>query len=274
MPLVFDDQRRQYHIPGTYFLPPTNFTAEEALAVITLCHELGDDTSLPFFQSARSAAVKFENSLPHRLRDYMRDATSAIQIKLAPVNPLEDYQQVYNQLVDSISRRQCVRIRYDSLAENESINTKLSPYRVFFSQRSWYVVGRSSLHRSTRMFHVGRIEHLESLEDTYRIPRGFSVERYLGNAWRLIPEPGPDQEVEIRFFPPVTQNVAEVLWHKTQQTEYDDDGNLIFRATVSGLGEICWWVLGYGDRAEVLKPKKLRDMVAQRIQGMAARYPE
>ena len=31
VPLVYDDENQHYHIPGTYFLPPTNFTPEEAL---------------------------------------------------------------------------------------------------------------------------------------------------------------------------------------------------------------------------------------------------
>ena len=39
------------------------------------------------------------------------------------------------------------------------------------------------------------------------MPRGFSIERYLRNAWHLIPEPGADQEVVVRFQPLVARNV-------------------------------------------------------------------
>ena len=84
-----------------------------------------------------------------------------------------------------------MRIRYRSLNEGEEIRTKLNPYRLFFSRRSWYVVGRSSLHRATRTFNLGRIAEIELLDDRYQIPRGFSIERFLRNAWHLIPEPGP-----------------------------------------------------------------------------------
>ena len=113
-----------------------------------------------------------------------------------------------------------VRIRYRSLSERQEISTRLSPYRLLFSRRSWYVIGRSSLHRATRTFNLGRIRSIEMLEDRYRVPRGFSIERYLRNAWHLIPEPGPDREVVVRFSPMVAQNVAEVLWHKTQRAEF------------------------------------------------------
>jgi hypothetical protein len=70
----------------------------------------------------------------------------------------------------------------------------------------------------------------------------------------------------------VAQNVAEVLWHKTQRVTPNSDGTLDFRVTVSGLGEISWWILGYGAEAEVLAPPELRQRVAQRAAEMAARY--
>ena len=44
--------------------------------------------------------------------------------------------------------------------------------------------------------------------------------------------------------------------------------------TVSGLDEISWWILGYGDQAEVIKPARLRRIVCQRAKNMAAIYGE
>jgi len=174
--------------------------------------------------------------------------------------------------VGAISQRRSVRIVYQSPAENEQITTRLSPYRLLFSRRSWYVIGRSSVHRGTRTFNVGRIRKLEGTEESYQIPRGFSVDRYFRNAWHLIPEKGPDRQVVIRFSKKVAQNVAEVVWHKTQRLQRNPDGTLDFHVTVSGLGEISWWVLGYGDQAEVLQPPELRSIVAGHAARLIQRY--
>jgi predicted DNA-binding transcriptional regulator YafY len=272
VPLCFDDEQQRYRIPGTYYLPPTNFTPEEALSLLVLCHELGDESRLPFFGPARTAAVKLESSLPGRLREQLRDVAEAVHIQPMPRNPLAGQQPVYEQLLEAIAARRSVRIGYQSLTEWKDISTRLDPYRLLFSRRSWYVIGRSSLHRSRRTFNVGRIRKLELLDDTYQIPRGFSVDRYLGNAWHLIPEPGRDSRVLVRFSKQVAQNVAEVVWHKTQQTAVREDGTLDFRVTVSGLNEISWWILGYGDQAEVLEPPELRRLIAERAMRMAERY--
>jgi proteasome accessory factor B len=272
VPLLFDAERQTYRIPGPVYLPPTDFTPEEAMAMLVLCHELGDRSGLPFLTSARSAAMKLAGNLPARLREQFGQVAEAVHIEPAPHNPLLGRQTIYGQLLTAIAKRCCVRIRYKSLAEGQEISTRLSPYRLLFSRRSWYVIGRSSLHRAVRTFNVGRIRELTPLEDGFRIPRRFSIERYLGNAWHLIPEPGPDREVLIRFSPVVAQNVAEVVWHKTQRVKFNADGSLDFQVTVSGLNEISWWVLGYGDQAEVLAPPELRQLIARRAERMVEIY--
>ncbi len=272
IPLEFDDQRRHYRIPGACLLPPTNFTPEEALAMLVLCHEFGNGGGLPFLGPARTAAVKLESSLPARLREQLRNVTAALHIQPSPINPLEGCKPIYEQLLDAVADRHNVRIHYESLTEHKKLVTRLSPYRLFFSRRSWYVVGRSSIHRAKRTFHLGRIERIEPLPEHFEIPRGFSIERYLHNAWHIIPEKGPDSEVLVRFRPLVARNVAEVHWHKTQRTAFRDDGSLDFRATVSGLNEISWWILGYGDQAEAIEPLELRRLVADRARRMVDLY--
>jgi proteasome accessory factor B len=272
VPIAFDADRQQYGMSGSFFLPATNFTPEEALALIVLCHELGNRSGVPFLQSARSAAMKLESTLPGRLRDQLREIAPALNIHPEPANPLEGKHAFYERLVEAYGKRRCVRIRYGSLHDGGEIRTKLSPYRLFFSRRSWYVVGRSSLHRAVRTFNLGRVVEIEMLEESYKIPHGFSVERFLRNAWHLIPEPGPDREVVVRFGKQVARNVAEVSWHKTQKMHFNEDGTLDFRVTVSGLNEISWWILGYGDQAEVLQPAELRKLLARRIEGMKKIY--
>ncbi len=272
VPLEFDHDGQRYSIAGSFFLPPTNLTAAEALSLIALASEMGQGDRLPFYDAAHSAVMKLESSLPASLRDEMHALARAIRIRPSQVNRLDTKAGVYQQLVDAIAARRVVRIEYQSLTEWEHISTRLRPYQLLFSQHSWYVIGRSSTHGEVRTFNLSRISSLEVLDQTYTVPRGFSLERYMGNAWNMIPAPGQDFDVVVRFQPMVAQNVAEVVWHKTQQVTFLEDGSLEFRARVSGLSEIVWWVLGYGDQAEVIQPARLRREVAQRAQNMMATY--
>ena len=62
------------------------------------------------------------------------------------------------------------------------------------------------------------------------------------------------------------------MWHKTQRLESLEDGTLDFHVTVSGLNEISWWILGYGDQAEVLQPVQLREMIAAHAARLVTTY--
>ncbi len=274
VPLGFDDDDARYSIPQSFFLPSTNFTAAEALSLVVLAGKLGPGDPLPFLEPARAAALKLESNLPGVLRDEVRTLTRAIQVRVDQINPLDQQGSHYEQLVDAIAERRVLRMEYDSFTEYEVISTKLRPYRLLFSRRSWYIIGRSSLHAEPRTFNVSRILSLTKLKEKYAMPRGFSVDRYLGNAWHLIPSEGRDYDVTVRFQPLVARNVAEVVWHKTQRIEDRPDGSIDFHCRVSGLSEITWWLLGYGDQAEVIRPARLRSIVAKRVAATHRLYNE
>src|SRR5690348_8753079 len=63
VPLEFSEEEQRHRIPGMNFLPPTNFTPDEALSLLVLCYNLGSSSGVPFTAPARAAALKLECSL-------------------------------------------------------------------------------------------------------------------------------------------------------------------------------------------------------------------
>ena len=178
----------------------------------------------------------------------------------------------YHKILDAIETRRAIDLVYLSLTEWETIKTTLHPYTIVFFEHSWYVVGYSSMHNEVRTFNLMRIESLTVLKKRFSIPSTFDLDERIGNAWALIPGTGPDEHVVVKFGSLVAHNVAQVKWHKSQRTHFHADGSLTFRATVSGLEEIGWWILRYGDQAEVKSPLKLRRNIARRVRNMAVAY--
>jgi proteasome accessory factor B len=84
----------------------------------------------------------------------------------------------------------------------------------------------------------------------------------------MMPE-GRIYNIKLRFLPMVAQNVAEVQWHSTQKTTFNNDGSATMEFRVDGLGEITWWILGYGDQVQVLSPAKLRQKIIETAKNMA-----
>jgi len=272
LPLRYDSEYDHYSIPNSYCLPPTNLTPAESLSLIAMAIELGRSDRLPFYEPARAAALKLANGLPHPVKEKLRMLRQAIHISPTPVGVLDAKATIYQELVDARTAGKVVQLEYDAGPHQGTISTNFRTYSLLFRRHSWYVIGRSSLDGAIRTFNLSRIVSIECLEKKFSVPRDFNIARYLRNAWVLNPEPGPDFAITVKFTPMVARSVADVKWHKTQQLEFDNDGSLIFHAQVSGLNEIIWWILAYGDQAEVLQPERLRQLVAQRARNMVARY--
>lgn len=274
--ITFDEESGRYALESPVGALGSGFSLQEALALLVVCRWLGHrGTGLPFQHPAYRAAIKVTRLVSDSVREYVEEVEDAISIELDPINPLPDSADVYERLVESIRLKRRVRIVYRSLTGDEGeFETTLAPYRLLFRRRSWYAIGHSTQHDAVRTFNIGRIAEVEWDAATYAIPPGFSIDEHFGNAWGMIRRPDETYDVHVRFQPLVADNVAEVRWHRTQRISWNDDGTLDFHATVEGLDEIRWWVLGYGEQAEVLKPRKLREEMRRQARAMLERYGE
>jgi predicted DNA-binding transcriptional regulator YafY len=272
VPLEFSTRTKRYSIPKGSFGPPSDLTAEEALSLWALANAVGSHPQIPFHDEARTGLAKMLKRLPIDVRRKFHKMTRSINFRPVRISDVAGKSACYHTILDAIEKRQAVEMVYSSLYEWENIATTLHPYTLAFFEHSWYIVGYSSLHNEVRNFNLVRVESLKVLKKRFAIPRNFDLERRIGNAWSLIPGTGSDDHVVVKFGSLVAQNVAQVKWHKSQRTDFNADGSLSFRATVSGLDEIEWWVLGYGDQAEVKAPLKLRRRIARRVRNMAVTY--
>jgi len=271
IPYHYDSRSGGYAIEPEFFLPPVDLNLQEALSLLLLAHKASNQIQLPFKNSALLAALKIENNLPVGIRQYCNTALRSISTKASAQAPLlkpDGLDKTFAQLQQAIAKRRKVNIRYHSLFEDRIIDIELCPYHLLYNNRAWYVLGRSSLHKNVRTFKLNRIKELKIADKCYLGGENFDVYDYLGRAWSMIPE-GRIYNIKLRFLPKVANNVAEVQWHSTQKVTRDSDGSAIVEFRVDGLGEITWWILGYGDQVQVLAPKALRKKVLQVAENMA-----
>jgi proteasome accessory factor B len=266
IPFFYNRDTGVYQMHATGLLPAINLTLEEALALVLLATELGRTGRLPLFQPARDAAAKIESSLPLGLRAALGQLVRHMAVVPGPMARHNALQETYRLVRKAVARREALDAVYISFHDTGQIHTRLEPYWLMFNERAWYVIGRSSMHRAVRTFKLGRFKSLRATGLRFTMPKGLTLEKHLGNAWRLMRGPQA-YEVELKFSPLIGPNAAEVNWHKTQQVRWDEDGSVCMKFTVDGLDEIVWWVLGYGPEVEVLRPPELR----QRLAGMARR---
>ncbi|HUU18958.1 MAG TPA: transcriptional regulator [Sedimentisphaerales bacterium] len=270
VPFHYDAKTGGYTIEPEFFLPPVDLSLQEALGLLLLAHKAREQIQLPFKNSVLWAALKIENNLPAKIRQYCNTALQNISTRpcaQAPVTHSAGLDKTFAQLQQAIVKKRKVNIRYHSLFEGTIIDVELSPYHLLYNKRAWYVLGRSSLHKSVRTFKLNRIRELTTTQRCFVDGEKFDVYDYLGRAWSMIPE-GRIYNIKLRFLPKVANNVAEVQWHSTQKVVHNSDGSATVEFRVDGLGEITWWILGYGDQVQVLAPKTLRKKVLEVAKNM------
>ncbi|MFO1022103.1 MAG: HTH domain-containing protein [Planctomycetales bacterium] len=145
----YDEQKQGYFLTRPLFLRPADLTLEE-----TLADRDGRGTGGPGIRTGcsaitRTAALKLACNLPEKLRDGVNHITDAISIRIGNTGATAEVAELRPGAA-AARRKYRSRIRYDSLFDKRNIETRLSPYRVLFSRREWYVVGRSSIHRAVR----------------------------------------------------------------------------------------------------------------------------
>jgi len=270
IPFYYDRAKRGYVIHQTYWLPPVNLDIEEALSLVALAAQAGDSEAVPLLDKAADAVKKIESQLPLSIRAAVGEFSSTLKVRRGPVARHDELEQIYQTVRKAVTRRRTLRGLYISFHEKKRIRVPIEPYWIVFHDRAWYVIGRCRQYKDIRTFKLGRFVELEALHEDFKPPR-MTLEEHLGNAWRFIPE-GREYDIRLRFKPMVAANVAEVRWHKTQEVTWQDDRSIIFEVRVDGLSEILWWILGYGDQVEVLKPKPLRDRVRKAAEKMLNQY--
>lgn len=267
VPYHYDARTDGYTIEPEFFLPPIDLTLQEALSLLLLLHTARNNVGLGFRSVISRAAMKLQSNLPFEVKRYCNTAFRNIHVKAEPQARMDSLKKIFWQLLVAILRKRVIKIRYKLPLEEKSTVIDLCPYHLRYSDHTWYVLGKSSLYKSIHAFKLNRIRELTTLDKCFVEDEKFDIHEHLGKAWSMLPE-GRLYNVKLRFLPEVAKGVAEVQWHSTQKVTFEDDGSAIVKFRVDGLSEITWWILGYGDKVQVLAPRILREKIIKIAQKM------
>jgi len=273
IPYYFDREQGTYRINRHFFLPPVNLTLPEALTLLVGSRRVRGSSVLPLAAASERAAVKLESVLPAAVRDFLGTVLDRMEVRPAPAARHEGLDETFDRLISAVAERKLCRTVYVSFHERKQITVTLEPRRLAFVGRAWYLIAYSRTHRQQRTFKLGRIKKLTVTDQTFQPREDQEQDTGFGDAWSMIPE-GRLHNVHLHFTPKVAGNVAEVNWHHSQRVEWHDDGSIDFHARVDGLGEITWWILGYGDQVKVVAPAALAGRVATMARNVAAQYEQ
>ena len=262
--------KQGYEMISDFFLPALNLNFEEALALVTAARFYQAAEGERAIEVLNGAIHKITSDLPKRTNETLNQLAPQIDVPHQQVSQIDEIEPHRETLYEAIRERRKVNMSYNSFSSGKREQHRLSPYAVLFRKHAWYVIGHSERSDQILTFRINRIHTLFISHLSYTIPEDFSVQQYMEKSWdfRL----GPETSVIIEFKPRIAPLIQEVQWHSTQQIHEHADGGLRFEATVAGWLEVGWWVLTWGEEAEVIEPKELREWVADTAEKMVKVY--
>jgi len=265
----FNQRSGRYIAESDFILPPLALTAEEAFALLLLAYKGRNHINFPLRKAALMAGLKIENNLHPQIRNYCAGALRHVTLQSYPRSAKDKFDIIFSQLQKAIMNKRTIDIHCYCLKEHKEIDMKFNPYHLLYCRHTWYLLGNLCSDEQIKALKLSYIKQVRILDRNFIEEPQFNLRDYLGRAWSMLPE-GRLYNVKLRFIPEVADDVTAVRWHETQTVHFEDDGSAIVEFRVDGLNEIIWWILSYGDRAEVLTPRVLRQRIIEIAQRMAS----
>ena len=273
VPYFFDPEFGEgggYRIRPEWWFPNVGLTEQECLDLAVMTR-VAETKSIPLLDQVCEVRDKLLGTLPAKQQDLIRSASDLFEILSIGLADHRHARQVMLTLQSALLKGRQIAGTYHTPHQKRPVRVQLQPRRVFLCGHAWYLAAHDNKDGATKLYRVARFKDIKMLDRAISIDSTFSLREFLGNAW-TVHRGDRDWHVEIVFSAEVAALVEESRWHHTQELELRKDGSLIFRATVSGLEEIKYWVLGWGPRARVLKPKELAEEIRRLAESTVCSY--
>ena len=163
---------------------------------------------------------------------------------------------------NAILNHKGITFRYYS-NKGDSIR-KVEPYYLTFQWSAWYVFGYCLEKQDFRLFKLTRLWELENTEAEF-IPREIPEER------KDLDQYFTDHiQVTLLFDESVKYRLIDE--YGVDCYSRNEDGRLLFRMNFTNRDYLVSWILGFGDKAEVLYPKTLKKEIKNTALKIIKRY--
>lgn len=223
-----------------------------------------------FFDSLESFFKKIKTMLPPEYIRYLEQIEKSIQVGQKSYKPYGKFRDIINVLNDAVLSRSYIEIEYYTMSRKKKTRRKVAPYKIWFFDGTFYLIGYCCERKDIRTFTIDRITELHQLSEHFDLPEDFNLDAFMRSSFGVFQ--GAPVAVKIWFSAAVSEYIEEKIWHETQRVVKQDDGSILFSAEVAGTDEIKFWILNWGAHARVLAPESLRDEIQAEIKAMLKLY--
>lgn len=180
--------------------------------------------------------------------------------------------EVQSVIYDSLLKEKQVKVRYRPRLDNKPKEYEINPLGLIVRDRVTYLI--CEYENKLRQLLLHRIVSAELLDTPSKCPDGFNLDAYILKGEMSF---ATGEEIQLRFA--LNEYAARLLRDcplsaDQQISETDGSEDVIIEATVQDSMELRWWLLSFGDEAEILEPPELREWFKESADNMAGYYAD
>lgn len=260
-------------------MPPLDLSFQETVAVVASLEAATLPHSKWLDEARKSAADKLSIYLPGsqgRRIPFFRSGLLQVGPDNARIEEIKKH--VFQDLMEGAISRRVVEIVYPwkSIAKGEKANStgkrwrKIHPLGFLLAHGGLYCVAWIHAHKENRVLNLARVSASRILTEEFLTAEVNPLRKYKEGSFNLWTE--KPEKIAIRFSPDSAHAIRSRKIHSSQRIEEKKDGSIILHLKVGGRIELIWWLLQWGEEAELLEPKEMRKSLEAMLHSMAQKY--
>ena len=212
-----------------------------------------------FHDSLESLFKKIKTTLPAESQKYLKQIEKSLRAGSGPHKKYDKFRDTIETLNETVIKKQVVEIVYYSMSRKKVTRRKVAPYKLWFYDGTFYLIGHCRSKKDIRIFAVDRIKMLSITGEQFEVPADFDVDQFMQTSFGVFQ--GQPVHVKVHFTSDAAGYVKEKVWHVSQKLCEKKDGSVILEVDVAGTKEIKHWILRWGSQAQVIEPGSLREEI-------------
>ena len=256
-----------YSLLKGYHLPPVMFSEAEASALF-----IGGEMVKKFADSSLakpvdSALLKIRAVLPRAQRDQAERVLQHTAVIETPRQPAHLDREILLPIQRAVALHRVLHLDYQTKGREQATPREVEPLGVVYYGNAWYLIAWCRLRADFRHFRLDRIRHLAMREATFEPRRDFSLRAHLAESVRKE----DTVLARVRFTREAAERVRSECFAGWVEERWVG-GRVEMDFLTFSLEWLGRWVLSFGDEAEAVAPKRLRELVQAEAEEVVRLY--
>jgi predicted DNA-binding transcriptional regulator YafY len=265
---VCGEAGKGYSIQQGYHLPPVMFTREEAVAMITAGKMTEKLTDASLNTNYHVAMEKVRAVIRSMDKDFLEEIENHILVLQPPSLAQYDFPNNYLTTIQkALVHKKVLKIEYYSPYNNEITARTVEPIGICFYSSRWHLIGYCRLRNEYRDFRIDRLKTLIMSDESFesKHPSVSEYFPYSQDMSKLI-------KVIISFPISMKMELAEQKYYFGFISEEIKENRVEMTFVATDINYMGNWVLGFGNKAEIISPIELRDYVKTKVVELTKKY--